>query len=189
MIHVEQTWNDSADTLRGDFFHERVDLRGYSCANGVRAERRVHLVSRALGLYGVADIVEFGDGDEHAAVAPVEYKVGRPKADDWDRIQLTAQAMCLEEMHDVEIEYGFLFYGETRRRERVELDSFLRTHVRELSARMHELFSKGETPVLARGARCRRCSLLEACLPEIGLRSASAYWAEHGEPLERGSDA
>lgn len=34
LIHLEQIWQDSADTLRGDYFHERVDTVGYSCTDG-----------------------------------------------------------------------------------------------------------------------------------------------------------
>ena len=75
LIHLEQIWVDSADTLRGDHFHERVDTTGYSCADGVRAERGVRLVSRRLGIYGIADIVEYGVGDAGSFVRPVEYKV------------------------------------------------------------------------------------------------------------------
>ena len=93
LIHVEQTWNENVDTLRGEFFHERVDTKGYSCTRGVRAERRVRLVSKKLGIYGVADIVEYGGGGDPASIVPVEYKVGRPKLEDWDRIQLAAEAM------------------------------------------------------------------------------------------------
>lgn len=183
LIHVEQVWDDSADTLRGDFFHERVDLRGYSCAKGKRAERRVHLVSRELGLYGVADLVEFGADTDEAPVAPVEYKVGRPKVDDWDRVQLAAQAICLEEMYGVEVPQGYLFYGETRRRERVGIDANLRSRVNNLTWRMHSLFASGHTPTPVLRPHCRRCSLLDSCLPGAARGDVAGYWAEHGEAL------
>ena len=81
LINVEGMWEENSDTTRGKFFHERVDTMGYSCQAGVRAERGVRLVSHRLGIYGVADIVEYRTGDE-PALMPVEYKVGRPKAED-----------------------------------------------------------------------------------------------------------
>lgn len=184
LIHVEQGWAESADTLRGQFFHERVDTRGYACVHGVRSERRVRVVSRDLGLYGVADIVEFGGVGDPAAITPVEYKVGRPKVDDWDRVQLTAQALCLEEMYNASIHEGALFYGETRRRERVVIDAALRERVVALSARMHELFYVGITPRAVLRSCCRRCSLRDVCLPEAGACDAEAYWADNGECFE-----
>jgi CRISPR-associated exonuclease Cas4 len=182
LIHVEQAWEDSADTLRGSWFHERVDTVGYSCADGVRSERAVSLVSHELGLYGIADIVESLENDS-LQLWPVEYKVGAPKLEDWDRIQLGAQAMCLEEMSGTSIAVGYLFYGETRRREKVEIDEGLRTRVRSLSAKAHELFDLGLTPPPDRKARCKRCSLKNICLPEAFQNDVSRYWMSFGESL------
>lgn len=54
-----------------------------------------YLSSRTLGLRGIADIVEF---HRDGTILPVEYKRGQPKTNDCDRIQLCAQALCLEEM-------------------------------------------------------------------------------------------
>ncbi len=179
LIHVEQIWADSVDTLRGDYFHERVDTAGYSCRDGVRAVRGARLVSRHLGIYGIADVVEFcEDGDW--SIRPVEYKVGRPKAEDWDRIQLAAQAMCLEEMHEVGIDEGDIFYGQTRRRETVPLNEDLRSKVRELSFRAHELFEGGITPTAEYKPRCKRCSLVNECLPDGCAKGAEDYWGSFG---------
>ncbi len=187
LIHVEQAWRDNADTLRGEFFHERVDTRGYSSVRGVRAERRVRLVSRELGIYGVADIVEYGGGDP-SSILPVEYKVGRPKVEDWDRLQLTAQAMCLEEATGESVQTGALFYGETRRRESVSINAELRDRVTRLSIRIHELFDSGLTPVPACGSKCRRCSLSDVCLPELGGKRVLNYWARFNETLRVAED-
>ena len=59
----------------------------------------------------------------------MEYKRGEPKENNADRLQLCAQAMCLEEMLLCDIPEGSLFYGETRRREVVSLDAPLRDEV------------------------------------------------------------
>ena len=177
LIHIDQVWEESADTVRGEHFHERVDIEGYTSRNGIRAERSVRVVSRRLGIYGIADIVEFGrDG-----IMPVEYKVGKPKMEDWDRLQVTAQALCLEEMEGVRIDTGALFYGETRRRERFEITTKLRSSVEELSDRMHRLFQRGCLPPAIAGGKCRRCSLHDACLPELAGSDVGAYWDSFGD--------
>ena len=179
LIHVEGLWEESSDTLRGRFFHERVDTAGYSCRAGVRAERNVRLVSHRLGIYGVADIVEYHpEGD--APVMPVEYKVGKPKVEDWDRLQVCAQALCLEEMEGTRIDAGALFYGETRRREDVEITRELRERVADLAQRMHELFAQGLTPMGENSGKCKRCSLQNECLPRIIGRRVDKYWKEYG---------
>lgn len=176
LIHVEQAWEESVDTLRGEYFHERVDTVGYSSADGVRAERRVRLVSHELGLYGVADIVEFYRDTDGLHAVPVEYKVGKPKRKSWDRLQACAQAMCLEEMYELSINEAYLFYGETRRRERVRIDKKMREQVRNLSRRMHEVFDSEVLPVDVIESRCKRCSLADVCMPKAIRLDVSLYW-------------
>ena len=184
LIHLEQIWTDSADTLHGDFFHERVNTKGYANADDVRVERSVRLVNRKLGLYGVSDIVEYDRQDINRPLWPIEYKVGRPKVEDWDRVQLAAQVLCLEEMYEVSIERAALFYGKTRRREWIEIDADLRWRVTGLARKAHELASEALTPTAALSARCRQCSLIDDCAPRVLNKSVKAYWAICGEPLE-----
>ncbi|MDO4806811.1 MAG: CRISPR-associated protein Cas4 [Coriobacteriales bacterium] len=181
LIHMEQVWVESEDTLRGEFFHERVDTVGYACADGVRAERRVRLTSKVLGLYGIADIVEFSSQDNETKIVPVEYKVGRPKLESWDRLQVAAQALCLEEMYGVRVNEGCLFYGETRRRERVSIGESLRDRVSELALSMHQMLESQVLPAATYGSRCRRCSLQDECMPQASAQDVRLYWERMGE--------
>lgn len=188
LIHIEAQWSENYDTVRGDIFHERAHTKGYSVDRGVRAERGMRLVNYHLGITGVADIVEFIDDDQGTASSakrsyilhPVEYKVGKPKVEDWDRVQLCAQALCLEEMYGCRIDAGSLFYGETRRREAIVLDDDLRQHVSSLAQRMHNLFSASKTPRASKSARCKRCSLIDVCLPEVFSFETEEYWRHEG---------
>lgn len=155
-----------------------MHTEGYTAGRAVRAVRGMRVSSRRLGIAGVADIVEFSQEDSTARlICPVEYKVGKPKVEDWDRLQVCAQALCLEEMFDCSIRVGALFYGETRRRERFELDEPLRLRVEELAERMRGLFEIGRTPLAEKGPKCRRCSLADICLPEALGRDVDAYWS------------
>jgi len=105
---------------------------------------------------------------------PIEYKRGKPKPGDCDRVQLCAQALCLEEMLGVAIPAGTLFYGRTRRREEIAFAHALRTETETLALRMHELFRAGVTPrVPYDRKRCDRCSLYPRCLPKTTGRSRS----------------
>lgn len=105
-----------------------------------------------------------------------EYKRGEPKENDADRLQLCAQAMCLEEMLLCEIPEGSLFYGETRRRERVALDAPLRESVREIVSQMERLSRAGHTPKARQTKGCNACSLRDICLPRLpGLPGVKAY--------------
>ncbi len=96
---------------------------------------------------------------------PVEYKRGKPKADLSDKIQLCAQAICLEEMLNTAVSSGALFYGKTRRRLDVLFDEVLRRETEQTAAAAHELIRSGRTPKPVYAKRCDRCSLVEECLP------------------------
>jgi CRISPR-associated exonuclease Cas4 len=181
LIHIEQQWQENLLTFNGRDMHERADDPFFTEFRGaVLISRAVPLLSRRLGLYGKADVVEFhktAPGETKGVTLPgreglwmpypVEYKYGQPKEDDRDIVQLCAQAFCLEEMLEVSIENGALFYGKTRRRQTVVFDDEIRRRVTELAERMHEMFQKGITPPAQYKAVCDSCSLLEVCLPKL----------------------
>jgi len=191
LIHIERLWLDNVRTVEGHLMHERAhDSSLYEDDGDHITMRAVPLVSRRLGLFGQADVVEFWPvGDDARGGArllghqglwlpkPIEYKRGKPKSDDRDQVQLCAQAMCLEEMLGAEITTADLYYGQPRRRQRVTLDERLRLRVAELSSRMHSLFDAGITPPSSKGKHCDLCSLADVCLPSLTLspRSAAAY--------------
>jgi len=107
----------------------------------------------------------------------VEYKRGKPKRDDCDKIQLCAQALCLEEMMDVHIPEGALFYGRTRHRQDVVFTDALRKETEEAALKTRELIASGETPPPVYAKRCEQCSLMEVCLPKTiqKKRTVNAY--------------
>lgn len=172
LIHIEKQWVDNLRTVEGKYLHKRVDDPYFTETRGdVKIVRSVPLVSGVLGLYGVADVLELqkipGD-NARVTYSIVEYKLGKPKPDDRDEVQLCAQALCLEEMLDITIDCGYLYYGRTKHRYGVKFDAVLRNRVKELAKRMHELFTKGETPPPVRDKRCKSCSLVDVCIPGLG---------------------
>lgn len=183
LIHIEQQWLENVLTVEGRHLHGRVDDPFFAEARGeVVVARAVPVVSYSLGLYGVVDVVEYYRVDEceeqTAGVSlpgrqgywrpqPIEYKRGRPKKADWDEVQLCAQAVALEEMLDVKIPSGALFYGQTKRREKIRFTEELRVRVQELAHRMHIMFDKGITPEAQEGKHCKSCSLFDICVPKL----------------------
>jgi CRISPR-associated exonuclease Cas4 len=178
LIHIEQAWTENQFTAEGRIIHERADSYGGESRGKVRLAFSLFLRSLQLGLSGKADVVEFrmDDGGRWRPF-PVEHKRGRPKKQNYDRAQLCAQAMCLEEMLECSIPAGALFYGKTRRRQNVDFDKELRAEVREAAIRLHELIKSGRTPEPIHDARCRNCSLVGLCLPQaVGKkRSVTNY--------------
>jgi CRISPR-associated exonuclease Cas4 len=175
LIHIEQIWE-------GQILHQRANSGEAETRGDLHVARSLRLVSHTLGLSGVADVVEFHREEQgvklpgregHWRPFPVEYKRGRSKTDDWDRLQLCAQAICLEEMLSVGIEEGAIFYGQPRRREGVSFDASLRELTASLSRDMHTLWESRETPAAVYGPKCERCSLNNHCNVDHG--TASAY--------------
>lgn len=176
LIHLEQVWSENVFTAEGRNLHEKTHEADSENRPGLRIVRGLRLRCLRLGLVGQADVVEFHtaevgvrlDGTEGLwRPFPVEYKRGKAKPDNCDRVQLCAQALCLEEMLGTEIRDGALFYGRPRRREVVGFTPELRDETESVTARLHELHAAGRTPKARYGLKCKSCSLLEVCMPKI----------------------
>jgi CRISPR-associated exonuclease Cas4 len=171
LIHIERLWEENFLTAEGRVLHERAHEGPSESRPGIRVTRGLTLVSRRLGLQGEADVVEF---HRNGSVVPIEYKRGKPKGHRADEVQLCAQAFCLEEMLELKIWQGFLFYGKTRRRLEVAFDAELRALTESLALRLHELIASGETPPpVFEAKKCSACSLMEVCIPRLSRRTAA----------------
>lgn len=186
LIHIEQQWADNLRTVEGEILHEHAHNDRFSEKRGdLLVVRGLAIHSAALGVSGVCDVVEFHASPEGVPLfhhrgtwlpTPVEYKRGSTKQTDADRLQLCGQGMCLEEMLACDVPKGYLFYGETRRREEVLFTEALRNQVREMLLEMHSYYSRRYTPKVKTSKSCNACSLKELCLPKLcGRRSAKTY--------------
>ena len=178
LIHVEQVWTENRLTAEGRIMHEHVHDEGDESRGDVRIERGASLRSFRLGLIGKADVVEYHrQADKTWQAFPVEYKRGKPKPDHSDKIQLCAQALCLEEMLNASIPAGALFYGKTRRRLDVHFDEALRQETEAAAIKTHELIDAGITPAPVYAKRCESCSLMAECMPKTiqKKRSVESY--------------
>ena len=180
LIHIEQQWAENLRTIDGRILHEKAhDSAAREKRGDLIVTRDMRIQSSALGISGSCDVVEFHKGDQGIPLPdqsglwqpyPVEYKRGAPKVAEADRLQLCAQAMCLEEMLCCDIPEGAIFYGEIRRREVVDIDEELRSRVRELLSQMHDLYHRSYTPKVKPTKGCNACSLKELCLPKLAKR-------------------
>lgn len=164
---------ENAHVVEGMMRHERSDEGGTTTEDGKLVMRRVWVGSERLRLSGFADVVEEREGQ----LTPVEYKKG--KMGEWlnDHVQLCAQALCLEEMLQCQIPYGYIFYFGSARREQVVFDEQLRRHTEETVRLAFTLLERGELPpplvgrqmkkdaLPALHPKCRDCSLEPLCMP------------------------
>lgn len=177
LIHVEQQWAENVHTVTGELMHKKAhDPYLTEKRKDTIIVRALPVSSRKLGISGECDVVEFHkceDGIQlHGhrglySVFPVEYKKGKPKLTEEDKLQVAAQALCLEEMFSTRVEQGAIFYGETRRREPIEITEELREEVIHMLAEMHQYYARKYTPKVKPSKVCNACSLKDICLPKL----------------------
>jgi CRISPR-associated exonuclease Cas4 len=169
LIHLEQVWEENRFTAEGEVLHERVHTEHHESRKTFRQEYDMAVRSLEWGLIGKCDLVELWLSEDKAVkkAVPVEFKRGREKESDVDRVQLCAQAMCLEQMLGVDVEIGQLYYLQEHRRKDVVIDEALRQKTSCLIQKIREIHAEGQTP----GARyekrkCDNCSLVDLCMPK-----------------------
>lgn len=187
LIHLEQAWAENKFTAEGKVMHENAHHGGDETRNHIRITRGMAVASEKLALTGQCDIVEFHAAcgnfksqisDLKSTVVPVEYKRGKPKSHRADEVQLCAQAICLEEMLNLEITIGHLYYGQKRRRAEVTFDPELRDLTATTAAAVHAMFASAITPTADYNSRrCDACSLIDHCQPKsMRFKRGAAAW-------------
>lgn len=183
LLMNEQVWLENEDTAKGRNEHQKVHTQ--------RIERRgttvnlyeYEVFSARLGLHGKCDCIEATADEKGCQIQaadfpvrlyPVEYKHGTVRDEPEYKLQLCAQAMCLEERYHTEIPEGALYFISAHRRLRVPLDATLRKQVEEMAQRLRDLRMQLRIPPAAYGPKCRRCSLQEYCMPKTKV-SAQSY--------------
>lgn len=186
LIHIEQAWEENVLTVEGNALHELADNPFVREKRGSTIYvRALPVHSATLGITGICDMVEFTENEAGVPLAkeqgrylpkPIEYKRGKPKNHDADILQLTAQAMCLEEMLAVPVNEAAMYYHEIRKRIPVTITFALREQVRKMLKEMHHYYSRRHTPTVKTGKHCISCSLRNQCLPELDEReTVNAY--------------
>jgi CRISPR-associated exonuclease Cas4 len=194
LIHIEQAWSENRFTAEGRQLHDKTHEAETENRPDLRIVRGLRLCSYRLGLTGQADVVEFHRTDKGIKLeqtegfwmpVPVEYKRGKPKIDICDEVQICAQAMCLEEMLKTGIESGFLFYGKPRRRQQVDFTDTLRKQTKMIIEELHKLTAERVTPKAKYEKKCKSCSLLEVCMPEItGIEKDIEHYLSKAKTIE-----
>lgn len=171
---IERQWSDNVHTVAGTIIHKRVDEAKREKRSDLIRLTSLPIRSLKLGLFGIADSIEFyasNHGFEMPnfpgrwEVVPVEYKHGGVRDELEYEVQLTGQALCLEEMLGITIAKGFIYYAGDRRRKEVFFISKLRQLVEQGAKALHEMLITETTPPIEISNKCKECSLGEDCFP------------------------
>lgn len=189
LAYIEMQWQENVRTVEGKIFHENAHDAGLKEKRGdLLIIRAMPIHSREMGVSGECDVVEFRKSKQGIVLAgregnyivtPVEYKRGKPKTNDSDVLQVTAQALCLEEMLFCTIPYGYIYYGETRHRMKVEFTNEIRDKVKSIFAEMHKYYDQQYTPKVKVSKKCNACSLKDICLPVLNKKKSVSRYIEN----------
>lgn len=185
MLLIDRVWKESADTVSGTNGHDTVHESAVERRKNNLKLFNYAVISEKLGIHGYCDCIEgiASEAEYDTTIPgfesgwklyPIEYKHGVVRNEPEYNIQLCAQAMCLEEMFGVTIEEGAVFYINSHRRTPVAFDARLRDEVVGTSEKIREIYLTCQLPPARKTPKCRKCSMLDLCIPEI-RENTSAY--------------
>jgi CRISPR-associated exonuclease Cas4 len=179
LIHLEQIWAENRFTAEGEALHERVHRERHESRRLFREEYGMSARSLKFGLTGKCDLVEIWldpNTKKPVRVNPVEFKRGRKKANDVDRVQLCAQTLCLEEAFNLPIDKGEFYYFQERRRVSADINDDLRATTIALIDRIRAINACEKTPIATYDKKkCDACSLIDYCMPKYAVKSVNRY--------------
>lgn len=164
LIHIEQVWSENELTVSGKIAHENVDRERKEKDHGLLKEYSMHVFSDSLRIIGIADVVEFlSDGE----LIPVDYKHGRISGFKSSQAQVTAIALCLEEMLGRAITQGAIYHIRSHKRKNFLIDTKLRELTLGTIHALHTMIKKEQIPKAEFSKKCLRCSLISLCMPKM----------------------
>ncbi|PPS43247.1 CRISPR-associated protein Cas4 [Chroococcidiopsis sp. TS-821] len=155
-------FSDNSYTIEGTSLHDRVHTLGDGHREETWQIRAIWLKSERYGLIGKADLIEATDGHFY----PIEYKRGKKGEWDNDEMQVTAQALCLEDMTGSPVTQGYIYYAQSHHRQLVKITPELREAAIATIEAVRSLLETGKMPPAIYGQRCTGCSLYSQCLPQ-----------------------
>jgi CRISPR-associated exonuclease Cas4 len=179
LVHLEQIWAENRFTAEGEILHEKVHRERAENRKKFREEYGMAVQSEKYGLTGKCDLVEIwfddcGYGIER--INPVEFKRGKKKETNVDKVQLCAQAICLENMLGVNIFSGQLYYFSDHRRTTIDFADSLRKETINLAQKCKNILESGRTPsAIYEKKKCDNCSLIDICMPNYTAKSVQKY--------------
>lgn len=183
LLALEQIWQENEYTAAGRMQHKRVHTGRTEQRGDVIHIFEMPVFSRRLGVSGFCDCVEahpslsgvsipYGEGKY--TFYPVEYKHGVVRDEEEYHLQLCAQAICLEERFGVQIPAGAIFFIDAHRRDEVLLSQELREQTWQTAKEIADMVESQKLVPAVYSAKCKKCSLREACQPKI-RHSAQSY--------------
>lgn len=169
VFHFEENQEQNVAMIEGRNEHDVVHSSSIRYKEkGIKQWTNLSIFSHKLNIRGKTDLFEINNNECYL----VEYKKGKFKNFLNHKIQLCLQTLCIEEMYNIKITNGFLYFTEDNKRYEISIDQELRNisiftinEIREkLSLCNPNLFKKNCNEL------CEKCSFFQTCLPFLTIK-------------------
>jgi CRISPR-associated exonuclease Cas4 len=145
--------------------HKSVDKESKRSRTSCKQITGMYIYSNNYHLVGRADLVEWRNG----LPIPVETKTGKVRNFENFNVQIGLQTICLEEMYNVTVSFGEIFFTEERRRSKIAVDKTLKDRCITVVSNLQDCFLSFNIKRFPRvnDHRCTGCQYQESCLPSI----------------------
>ncbi|MDD4525708.1 MAG: CRISPR-associated protein Cas4 [Lachnospiraceae bacterium] len=190
---VEQYSADNIYTAEGTVQHQRVHEPKIEKRGDDIRITGLSVYSDALNLFGICDEVKCTVSrygcyvpllDEKCKITPTEFKHGKSGYEHKEyNLQLTAQAMCLEEMFNCKIEKGEIYYIGSKIRTEVQFTDAAKKKVKNILIQINQIIDGHAIPQAEYKKRCPKCSMYSICNPKTDmiLRYIENLWEQYHE--------
>ena len=164
----EQNNIENGSLVEGRLEHKRVDQPVIEKRGPLVKVTRLAVNSEKYQMHGICDSIEFTESEEGAyidflngtyKICPIEYKHGKSRDEIEYNFQLMAQALCLEEMFQTNIEEGYVYYTGQKVRRQIRFDAALRQQVLEAVDGIRAYLQDPKAILPEYRKRCPHCSL------------------------------
>lgn len=171
---VENIKTENQFVAEGTLSHQKVHSETVERRGRIIKVSGLHVYSVVHNLYGICDVVEFEISekgsyipflDKICEIHPVEYKHGKIRNETEYNLQMAAQSICLEEMFDIKIDKGYVYYIGSKTKFEVNLTKDIRDGLNQTILEIAQFLKNPYTIKPELRKRCNGCSLKDVCNP------------------------
>lgn len=173
---LERQNNENIYMIEGSLEHQKVHTNKIEKRKNFVNVSSLSVNSYKYNLIGKCDVVEFLENkngsyipflENNYTLYPIEYKHGKTRDELEYKVQLCAQVLCLEEMYNTRIDFGAIYYIDSKERVEITLDDDLRKLTLETILEIKNLMDSKKVIYPIYKKRCKKCSLVDICNPKI----------------------
>ncbi len=156
-LYMYLNWENNENNIflyEGSLYHKNLNKIEVKYRKNKKQMKNMLVFSDRYKIFGFCDLVEFNKN----LIIPIEYKSGYPKLNFFHKVQLTLQALCLENMLKKQINFGYIYFYKINKRKKVVIDKLLKNSVIQKINEFRNLIKNIEINSQIKGCNKKGCS-------------------------------